>query len=183
MRFAWLVLLAGCFTARVSAGPHASSAGRGGITANAGYGYGYGWGGTQAVYLSGGVGVTSDQAAQMTIADSIDYVNHMAGWPMRFSGRFGIVMSRDKYGLPERGYFGVGVALFPWHDRAGHDDAEHDDKFGDIFPEIAAHRGLGVELAIDALPAVGATATTRAERTAMIVTCGLVAELDGMLDD
>ncbi|HTJ40878.1 MAG TPA: hypothetical protein VL463_02245 [Kofleriaceae bacterium] len=184
MRFAWLLFLAGCFTARVSAGPHASSAGRGGMSAAAGYGFGYGWDGKQAVYLSGGVGVTSDQVAQLTITDSIDYVNHMAGWPMRFSGRFGVVMSRDKYGEPERPYFGAGVAFFPWHDRAGGgDDEEHDEKFGDVFPKMAAHRGLGVELDVDAMPAVSATDTTRAERTAMIVTCALVGELDGMLDD
>ena len=112
---ALLVLLAlgGCFTARASVGPNVASSGRGGVTAVAGYGFGWGWSGQQAVYVSGGAGVTGDGYARAMIVDSVDYVNAAGRWPVRVSARFGILMGRDRYHVGDRALLGVGIAYFP----------------------------------------------------------------------
>jgi hypothetical protein len=176
--------LAGCFTARASVGPHVASSGKGGVTALAGYGFGYSFAGHQAVYLAATGGVSGDGVAHVMLADSVDYVNYESPWPVRLSGRFGVMFGRDRYALADRPFFGLGLAFFPWHNRAGGESSYQSEKGGieDFVPDMAANRGLGVELAIDAMPGTGATDMLPAQRSAMMITCALVAEFDGMLD-
>lgn len=183
MRSLLLLVLAGCFTTRVAVGPNVTSAGRGGVTATAGYGFGYGFGDHQAVYLAAGGGLVGDGYARALLADSVDYVDYAARWPVRYSARFGALFGRDRFAVGDRVLFGVGVAFFPWHDRAGGDGGEPSEKGGlDVLPAMVGYRALGVELTVDAMPGTGASAHAPAERSAMMITCALVAEFDGMLD-
>lgn len=179
-----LVLLvpAGCFTTRVAVGPDVASSGRGGVTATAGYGFGYGFGDHQAVYLSAGGGIVGDGYARALLADSVDYVDYAARWPVRYSARFGALFGRDRFAVGDRALFGLGVAFFPWHDRAGGGGGETSEKSVDLLPAMVGYRAVGVELAVDAMPGTGASAHAPAERSALMITCALVAEFDGMLD-
>ncbi len=181
---AWLLVLiaaGGCFTARVSVGPNVASSGRGGVSAAAGYGFGWSWSGQQAVYVTAGGGVVDAGFARALLADSVDYVNYAGRWPVRVSARFGAMFGRDRFHTGDRALLGVGVAWFPWHDRAGSSSGSEREKDVDLLPDMAANRALGVELAIDAMPGTAMTDTAPAERTAAMITLGVVGEFDGML--
>jgi hypothetical protein len=176
-------LLAGCVTARASVGPHVSTAGKGGVTALAGYGFGWSVRDHQAFYVAATGGVGGDGHARGMLVDNLDYVNAALPVPMRISMRFGALFGREKYLEGDRALLGFAVALFPWHGGLGGGGGYHSEKgWDDVVPEVSMSRGLGIELATDVLPATGATDSLPAQRAAMMVTVGLVAEIDGMMD-
>ncbi len=178
--------LAGCFSARVGVGPHATSGGRAGLLASAGLGLGVSVHGRHAIYATPNFGVLVEDHATRSIGyDSIDYLyTGGPGGPVRISGRLGVLFGREREQLVERPLLGAAVAWFPLAKRpwqGGHGDSECEKSCDDLMPSFGGIAGLGVELAVDALP-VTIDASTSPERSAMMVTMSLVVQGDLVVD-
>lgn len=174
---ALLALLAtGCFTARTAVGPQLGTAGRAGINATAGVGMGYGFAGHQAIYAIVNGGVVTDAHAHGQLFDVFSYVNYDLPVPVRVDARLGMRFGRARYDEEARSMYGVAIAVLPWHhvSRDGHERSEKG--WTDIGPDLDAVRGLGVEVALDTLPAPSA-----AEPGLTMVTLSLVGDLGTML--
>ena len=174
---ALLALLAtGCFTARTAVGPQLGTAGRAGVNATAGVGMGYGFAGHQAIYAIVNGGVVTDTHAHGQLFDVFSYVNYDLPVPVRVDARLGMRFGRARYDEEARSMYGVAIAVLPWHhvSRGGHERSEKG--WTDIGPDIDAVRGLGVEVALDTLPAPSA-----AEPGLTMVTLSLVGDIGTML--
>lgn len=171
-----LLATAGCFTARAAVGPNLGTAGGPGVTASAGVGMGYSFADHQALYAIVNGGVATDTHAHGQLFDVFSYVNYGLPVPVRVDARLGLRFGRARYGEGARGLYGAAIAVLPWH-HVGHDRHERSEKgWTDIGPDIDTVRGLGLEVAVDALPAPGP-----AERGLTMVTFSVVGDVGTMV--
>ncbi len=175
---ALLALLAttGCFTARTAVGPNLGTAGGAGVTASAGVGMGYSFADHQAVYAIVNGGVVTDGHAHGQLVDVVSYVNYGLPVPVRVDARGGVRFGRARFGEDARTLYGAAIAVLPWH-RVTHDRQARSEKgWGDIGPDLDGVRGLGVEVAVDTLPA-----PSSAEPGLTVVTLSVVGDIGTML--
>lgn len=170
------LLSTGCFTARAAVGPHLGTAGGAGVNASAGVGMGYSFGDHQAVYATLDGGVVTDAHAHGQLFDVFSYVNYDLPLPVRVDARLGFRFGRARYGEDTRAMYGAAIAVLPWH-RVTRSGRERSEKgWADLGPDLDAVRGLGLEVAVDTLPAPGPT-----ERSLTMVTVSVVGDLGTML--
>jgi hypothetical protein len=167
--------LTGCFTARAAVGPHLSTSGKAGVTATGGLGVGWSFHDDKAIYATPNFGVVADDHARAMMFDTFSYVDYGFVVPIRVDARLGFLFPRKAYGEEQRSMFGAGIAILPWHgrgdDRGGGGHSEKGWTDFDLLPDLAYLRGLGVEVAVDALPRVAQ------ERGAVMATISLVGDV------
>lgn len=169
--------LSACFTARAAVGPHLSSSGKSGVSATGGVGVGWSFHDDKALYLTPNFGVVADDHARAMMVDSFSYVDYGAPLPFRVDARLGFLFPRKRYGEEERTVVGAAIAILPWHGRADDHDGGGDQCEKTCFdlglvPDLAFLRGLGVEVAVDALPR-----SSPQERTEILTIVSVVADV------
>jgi hypothetical protein len=174
LAFAGLAL-AGCMDLHAGVGPSIPSRGQTGVQATAGIGVGWSFHDDEAVYVGTSGGVVTGDHARGILIESLSWIDYNLPVPVRLAGRAGVLFGRDRFDERGRPLVGAAVAVLPWHGRKAGEHAH--DKIGDIFPVTAMLRGLGVELAVDAL-----TSPTAADPTGRMVTLSLVGELATVFD-
>jgi|JI10StandDraft_1071094.scaffolds.fasta_scaffold00950_24 hypothetical protein len=170
------LLATGCFTARAAVGPNLATSGGAGVNASAGVGMGYSFAGHQAIYAVLNGGVVTDTHAHGQLFDVFSYVDYDLPVPVRVDARLGFRFGRARYGEAARAQYGAAIAVLPWYHLTRSSHARSEKGWGDIGPDLDAVRGLGLEVAVDTLPAPGPT-----ERGLTMVTVSVVGDIGTML--
>ncbi len=170
------LLATGCFTARAAVGPNLATSGGAGVNASAGVGMGYNFDGHRAIYAVLNGGVVTDAHTHGQLFDVFSYVDYDLPVPVRVDARLGFRFGRARYGEEARAQYGAAIAVLPWYHVTRDSHAHSEKGWGDIGPDLDAVRGLGLEVAIDTLPAPGPT-----ERGLTMVTVSVVGDIGTML--
>lgn len=169
------LLVPACFHAQAAVGPNLSTTGQKGFTAGGGFGLGWSHDDGKAVYLTATASVVGGDHARALVQEHLSYVDYTLPVPVRVGGRFGALLGRDKFGEEGQVAFGGAIAVLPWHGRSP-DSSGHSEKgWTDIGPDLDLYTGLGVEVAVDALPSDG-----DGQRRQVMATVSLVGDLSLM---
>ncbi|MBK9031211.1 MAG: hypothetical protein IPL61_07730 [Myxococcales bacterium] len=108
--------------------------------------------------------------------DSIGYVNYGLALPVRVDARVGVMFGRAAYDQEARSLFGAAIAVLPWRGESPDHHTHSEKGWTDLGPDLDLLRGLGVEVAVDALPA-----PSGAERGLVVTTISLVGDLSTVI--
>lgn len=141
---------AACLTTRAAVGPHVTDRGEPGLSASGGVGLGWTVGERRAVYATVNAGVDHSDHARARLFESLSYVDYGLPVPMRFDLRGGIRFGRTRFDEAGQTVLGGAIGFLLWSKVTTH-GGRSEKGWTDLGPDLIGVRGLGFEVAAEAL--------------------------------